>query len=127
MSWDRTRRVPWARLGKMYVIYAVVANAVLYLIDRAHYGWKTTYGTVIGGLFYLALIAILVKFGFDPFRAFRRPTPEEAVARREAAAKRRGRSTRGKGEEIAPAPRPKPPPTRRTSAGPNRPRQKKRS
>ena len=113
MPWDRSRRVPWRRLAKMYVIYLVVANVVLYAFYRQRYTAGMVANTSLVGLFYGGLLAILVKFGHDPFRSFRRPLRARASA---------APSTR----PPAVTERAKPAPTRRTSTGSNHPRPKKR-
>jgi hypothetical protein len=121
MAWDSSRRVPWRRVIKMYVMYAVAANIVLYLIDRKHYGVPTIIGIVLGGLFYTLLVVVMVKLGADPFRSFRRP-PRPAAG---TTARSTTRSSRQPAASV-PGPRPRPAPTRRTASGPNHPRPKKK-
>jgi hypothetical protein len=128
VAFDRNRPVPWQRLSRIFLIYAVVANAMLFLVDRKHYGAGVIVGTVFGGLIYLALAALLCKFGWQPrtFAQTRALRAEQAEAR---AAKRAAGSTSGSGSGSgssssagATANRHRPAPTRRTASGVGRQR-----
>jgi hypothetical protein len=120
MAWDSSRRVPWRRVIKLYAIYALVANIALAFMYRGRYGVGSAIGTLIAGVFYALLLAVMFKLGLDPFRAYRRSPRADPDGRPVTRASRRNEPDR------ADAPRPKPAPTRRTSTGPNHPRPKRR-
>ena len=124
MAFDRNRPVPWQRLSRIFLIYAVVANAMLFLVDRKHYGAGVLIGTIFGGLIYLMLAALLVKFGWQPrsFAQTRALRAEQAEAR---AAKKDAGSTSASAagsSGTASASRHRPAPTRRTASGVGRQR-----
>jgi hypothetical protein len=128
VAFDRNRPVPWQRLSRIFAIYAVVANAMLFLVDRKHYGVGVITGTIFGGLIYLSLAALLVKFGWQPrtFAQTRALRAEQAEVR---AAKKAGGSTSTSGSGStssasgsASASRHRPAPTRRTASGVGRQR-----
>ena len=131
MGFDAKRPVPWKRLLIMFGVYAVVANIFLYLTDRTHYGATAMAGTLIGGVFYLALASVMAKFGWAPkSMAESRAARVQTIAAREAARasrpERAGRGRRGtRGSNTAALPtsgtdigsRARPAPTRRTASG----------
>jgi len=119
MPWDRSRKVPWRRLLTLYLIYAAVA-AVVIIAFQPHKARSNIIGVVGGGVIYMLLLAVLVKFGYDPFRSFGRRRRGEGSTRPLHAATRKG------APPSEPAVRAKPAPTRRTSTGPNHPRPKRR-
>jgi hypothetical protein len=113
MAWDSNRPVPWRRLIREWVIYTAVMVAVFLLFLRDRLSAGPFIGLLLSGPVYLALGAVLAKFGYQ--RATLREARENARLRD---AQRRAASTSG----TAPAPRAKPAPTRRTAGGgPNRP------
>jgi hypothetical protein len=107
-KYDATRPVPWAKLIRLFLIYAVIANAVFLLLFREDFGWGALVGTAVGGIAYLAISAVMVKFGWDP------PMLRAKQNAQEAQAKASG-STRS--APAAPAERARPAPTKRTNAG----------
>jgi len=126
VAFDRNRPVPWQRLSRIFAIYAVVANAMLFLIDRSHYGVGVVVGTIFGGLIYLCLAALLVKFGWQPrtfaqTRALRAEQAEARVARKSGGSTSASGSS-SNGSTNASANRHRPAPTRRTASGVGRQR-----
>ena len=124
MAFDRNRPVPWQRLSRIFLIYAVVANAMLFLVDRKHYGAGVLTGTIFGGLIYLMLAALLVKFGWQP-RTFAQTRALRAEQAEERAAKKNAGSTSASAAGspgAASASRHRPAPTRRTASGVGRQR-----
>ena len=131
--------MPWKRLLTMFGVYAVVANIFLYLTDRTHYGATAMAGTLIGGVFYLALASVMAKFGWAPkSMAESRAARAQTIAAREAARgsrpERTGRGRRGgratnttaaSGSDVGS--RARPAPTRRTASGVGRQRPPSRS
>jgi hypothetical protein len=113
VGWDASRPVPWRRLVKEWAIYAgimgVVFAAVMRDLDRFV---PILGGLLISGPLYLLLGFALAKLGYTrkTLADLRTPraSPSSAVVEDTIAARAR------------------PAPTRRTSAGPNRPRSKKR-
>ena len=105
MGWDPSRPVPWARLIREWLIYAAIMAAVFiaFFRDRGLYG--ALGGLLISGPLYLALGAVLAKFGYQ------RRTIKQIRAERGAVPVAATRSP------IASAPRPRPAPTRRTGGG----------
>jgi hypothetical protein len=88
----------------------VIANAVFLLFFRNDYGWGTIIGTVAGGVAYLAIAAVMVKFGWDP--PMLRARQNAADARAKASSSSSTSTTK-----AAPVDRGKPAPTKRTNAG----------
>jgi hypothetical protein len=113
MGWDASRPVPWRRLTREWVIYAVIMTVVLALIYRDGERLVPILGgLLVSGPLYLGLGYALAKFGYSRKTLAEMRTPRAAP--------------RGGGSSDAPPARPRPAPTRRTSTGPNRSRAKKR-
>jgi hypothetical protein len=108
MAWDSNRPVPWRRLIREWVIYTAVMVAVFLLFLRDRLSAGPFIGLLLSGPVYLALGAVLAKFGYQ--RATLREARENA---RQRDAQRRVASSAG----TASAPRAKPAPTRRTAGG----------
>ncbi|HEX9260205.1 MAG TPA: hypothetical protein VF855_11755 [Acidimicrobiales bacterium] len=104
MAWDSSRQVPWRQLVVPFLVYAAVVNALFAVLGR----WDPAVvaGTAMGGLFYVIVSTVLVKFGWNPPTFKRRPAP--------AAPRGAGGGTAG---TPTAAPRPAPTPTKRTNAG----------
>jgi hypothetical protein len=117
VAWDASRQVPWAKLIKPFALYFVVANAVMLAIAPGKYGPGTFIGTVFGGVFYLLIGIVAVKFGWQPMSYAQRR--EQAAER--AQARRATSSTGAKGGGTANSgitgTRARPAPTRRTASG----------
>jgi hypothetical protein len=111
MAWDSKRIVPWTQLMRPFALYFVVANVGMYAVARDKYGAGTFIGTVLGGVFYLAIGIVAVKFGWQPMTMARRR--EMAAARASA---KSTRSSATSGADATPARR-APTPTRRTASG----------
>jgi hypothetical protein len=112
MAWDSTRPVPWRRLVREWLIYLGIATAVFVVWSVAR-GKSVDFPLLIGllasGPLYLALGAVLAKFGYQ------RKSYRELRAEREVA-------TTSRSTPASPSPaadRPKPAPTKRTSTGPS--------
>ncbi|NND74389.1 MAG: hypothetical protein HKN44_05230 [Ilumatobacter sp.] len=115
MAWDSSRPVPWDRLMREWVIYALIMAAVFLVFFRDGNVIGALAGVLVSGPLYLALGAVLAKFGY------RRKTLHELRAGRA------DDSTPDDDERPpAGAPRKRPAPTRRTGGGTNRPGTKKR-
>lgn len=112
MAWDSNRTVPWRRLIREWAIYVVIM-AVIFVIffnDRLTPG--PFVGLLLSGPVYLAIGAVLAKFGYQ------RATLREARANARA---RNQQRTSPPTTPSAPAPRRRPAPTKRTGGDPNRP------
>lgn len=102
MAWDPDRAVPWKRLIREWLVYVVIMTVILVIIYRDRLSPSLFAGLLASGPIYLAIGAILAKFGYQ------RPTV---------------RGARGAAPPTPSAPtataanRPKPPPTRRTGGG----------
>jgi predicted lipid-binding transport protein (Tim44 family) len=107
MAWDANRPVPWKKMLGLFGIYAVVALAVFSFTGGLDGG--ALIGLVIGGLLYVGIATLLVKFGWDPF------TRATERAQAGGAAKHSSSSAPASSDS---GPRPKPAPTSRTSVGP---------
>ena len=110
MAWDSNRPVPWRRLIREWAIYVAIM-AVIFLIffnDRLTAG--PFIGLVLSGPVYLAIGAVLAKFGYQ------RATLREARAAAKVRNQQRATTT-----SSTPALRGKPAPTKRTGGQPNRP------
>ena len=113
MGWDASRPVPWRRLVREWLLYAGIMAVVLAVILRdADRIAAVLGGLLLSGPLYLALGAVLAKFGYSRKTLADLRTPRAATS--PAAA-----------DDLTPA-RARPAPTKRTSTGPNRQRSKKR-
>lgn len=113
MGWQSDRPVPWRRVLREAAIFLVVGAVVLTLLVKKRD--VTVYvGLVVGMIFYVGIVAIFAKFGYQ------RETLREARDRRATAAA----TSRARPTETG---RARPAPTRRTSTGPSqRPNRAKR-
>jgi len=104
--------VPWQRLLKEWAIYAAIMGVILSIFFRD--GGRLVPilgGLLVSGPIYLALGAVLAKFGYQRKTLAELKTPRASP----------------RGSASDPELRAKPPTTRRTSTGPsNRPRPKRR-
>jgi hypothetical protein len=109
MAWDVSRPVPWKRLVTPFLIYAGVATVLFSFFGKSNIGGIVG-GVLIGGMLYLGVAVIMVKFGWNP--------PSFGRQAREAGATTATRSTTTPAKTTAPErPRAKPSPTSRTNAG----------
>ena len=115
MAWDSSRKVPWRRLLREWLIYVGIASVafVIYYVAR---GKKVEIGLFAGllssGPMYLLFGGVLAKFGYQ------RKTMKELRAQRPVAAAARSGSGSG-GSGSTGGARPRPAPTKRTSTGPS--------
>ena len=117
MGWDSSRPVPWQRLMRDWVIYALIMTALLLVFLRGGNVLGALAGVLVSGPLYLAFGAALAKFGYQ------RKTLAEL---REERASQRAERGDGAAEPARAAPRSRPAPTKRTSTGPNRPSRRRR-
>ena len=114
MAWDSTRPVPWNRLIREWLIYAVIMSAVFIIFFQRNNVLGAVAGVLVSGPLYLGFGAVMAKFGYNRTRlkgirsASKEPTP---------ASDEGSRSDSGEGSA-----RPKPAPTSRTAGGGNRPK-----
>jgi hypothetical protein len=111
VRYDASRPVPWARLLRLFLVYAVIANLTFFILFREDFGWGAVIGTAIGGLLYLAISAVLVKLGWNP------PHLRARANAREASEASRAASTTVAPPAGAGASKARPAPTSRTNAG----------
>jgi hypothetical protein len=95
MAWDSSRPVPWQRLVREWLIYAVIMVAIFLLFFRDGNVVGAVAGILVSGPLYLAIGFVLAKLGYQRARLTRPTEPASAAP-------------------AAAAGRPKPPPTRRT-------------
>lgn len=111
MAWDSSRRIPWARLFREWLVYAVVMIIVFVVFLRDTVTGGSVLGLAASFPLYLAFGAVLAKFGYQrKTLADLRPRPEQRTA-----------STPTNTTTVAPH---RPPPTKRTSTGPSQHRPK---
>lgn len=110
VGWDASRPVPWRRLIKEYLIYAVIMGTVLLLLFRDAGVLALLLGLVAAGPIYLALGAVLAKFGYQRKTLAELRTPRAPAP-----------TTLADAAPGAPAPpsRSRPAPTKRTTTGPS--------
>jgi len=101
VGWDASRPVPWNRLLKEWLIYAVILAVVFALIFRGSV-FSIVAGLLISAPLYLAFGYVLAKFGYQRKTLAEMRTPRASVS------------------EPTPEVRRAPPPTRRTAGGRNR-------
>lgn len=107
--------MPWRRLVKEYVIYAGIAAVVLLILTQGRDYGSLLIGLVAAGPIYIGLGAVMAKFGYQRKTLAELRTP-------------RASADRGEPASDTSTARPRPAPTKRTSAGrnrPNRPNRKK--
>jgi hypothetical protein len=108
MAFDASRPVPWKRLVTPFLIYAGVATVLFSFFGKSNIAGIVG-GVVMGGVLYLGVAVIMVKFGWNP-PSFGRQAREESAAT--------ARSTTATAKAPPPdRPRSKPSPTSRTNAG----------
>jgi hypothetical protein len=108
MAWDSTRPVPWRRLIREWLIYAVIMAAVFLIFFRDASLFGAMVGLLISGPLYLVFGSVLAKFGYQ------RKSLKQLRAERED---RTSGAARVAGSATADRPRERPAPTRRTSGG----------
>jgi hypothetical protein len=108
VGYDRTRPIPWKPLLRWAAIITVVLNITYALFSREQYGLSLFLASLGGGIVYVALGALLAKFGWTP------PTARPRQAAGEARAARQRPTKAGAAPETT---RARPAPTRRTNAG----------
>ena len=112
MAWDSTRKVPWRRLVREWLIYAAIASGgfvVYYLVQDKPIKLGLFAGLLSSGPMYLVFGAVLAKFGYQ------RKTMKELRAERPVPAAARASSSGGSANSV----RNRPAPTKRTSTGPS--------
>jgi hypothetical protein len=80
-NFDASRPVPWGRLLRLFLVYAVIANVIFFVFFRDDFGAGALVGTVMGGTAYLVISYVLVKFGWDPPMLRARANAREAAER----------------------------------------------
>jgi hypothetical protein len=107
MAWDADRPVPWGRLSREWLVYAVVMIVAFALLFRETVTGASVLGLAASYPLYLGFGAVLAKFGYqrktfrDLRRDARRPPTETSSTETRSAGRRR------------------PAPTSRTSTGPS--------
>ena len=121
MAWDSTRKVPWRRLIREWLIYVGIAGVgfVIYYLAK---GKKLEIGLFAGllssGPMYLVFGGVLAKFGYQ--RKTMKDLRATKAAQPVAVSARSGSGGGAAGVRNRPAP------TRRTSTGPSQHRKPKR-
>jgi len=110
--------VPWRRLAKEWLIYAAIMAVVFAVFFRGDGNVLAILGgLLVSGPLYLGLGYVLAKFGYSRKTLGDLNTPRAGSSSTSTAAVADGGAEAG---------RPRPAPTRRTSAGRNRPTKGKR-
>ncbi len=113
MAWDSSRTVPWQRLSREWMVYAIVMIVAFGLFFRDTVTGASVLGLAASYPLYLGFGAVLAKFGYQ--RKTLRDLRNETRARRpEPSAPSNPSSTS----------RSRPAPTRRTTTGPSQHRKK---
>ena len=81
MAWDSTRKVPWKRLTKEWVVYLVIILVVfgLFFSDSVNAG--TFLGLALSGPLYVGFGAVMAKFGYERQKLIRTPRPSQTTTR----------------------------------------------
>lgn len=112
MAWDSSRPIPWVRLMREWVVYAVFMSLLFILFFRENGLVGALAGLLVSGPLYLGLGAVLAKLGLQ---------------RKSISQLRRERTTSGRGSKRTASDgssstasgsglRPRPAPTRRTAS-----------
>lgn len=107
MAWDSTRKVPWQRLIRDWLLYVAIMAAVFAFIYRDDLSAGPFVGLLASGPIFLFIGGVLAKFGYS--RKTMKDLRAESERKRAAAA-----------VAEAPKARARPAPTRRTASGPGR-------
>lgn len=111
MAWDSSRPVPWQRLSREWLVYAVVMIVAFLIFLRDTVNGASVLGLAASYPLYLGFGAVLAKFGYQ--RKTFRDLRSETRARQAPPA-----------SSAAPNTRSRPAPTRRTTTGPSQHRKK---
>lgn len=113
MAWDSSREIPWARLFREWLVYAVVMIVVFVVFLRDTVTGGSVLGLAASFPLYLAFGAVLAKFGYQrkTIRDLRTASPAP-------------RSSSSSGTSTPTDTRRRPQPTKRTSTGPSQHRPK---
>jgi len=111
MAWDSSRPVPWQRLSREWLVYAVVMIVAFLIFLRDTVNGASVLGLAASYPLYLGFGAVLAKFGYQ--RKTFRDLRNETRARQAPPASSTTTHTRSR-----------PAPTRRTSTGPSQHRKK---
>jgi hypothetical protein len=119
MAWDASRPVPWARLSREWLLYAVVMIAAFALFLRDSVTGASVLGLAASYPMYLGFGGVLAKFGYQrkTFRDLRR----ETAAKSSSSSSSSGSSS----STRTPPARSRPAPTKRTTTGPSQHRSSK--
>ena len=115
MGWDNSRPVPWQRLIREWLLYAVIMSAVFVIFFRGGNVIGAIAGVLISGPLYLAFGAVMAKFGYQ-----RQRLKDIRASSGKAAASSDSSSSDSSSSDTAS--RPKPAPTSRTAGGGSRPK-----
>jgi hypothetical protein len=80
MAWDKTRPVPWQRLMREWLLYAVIMTAVFLLIFNDGNTAGAVAGVLVSGPLYLGFGWLLAKFGYQRKTLKELRTPQAAAA-----------------------------------------------
>ena len=116
MGWDNSRPVPWKRLIREWLIYAVIMSAVFVIFFRGDNVVGAIAGVLISGPLYLGFGAVMAKFGYQRQRL------KDVRAASSAAPD----STDSATASAQASSRSKPAPTSRTAGGGSRPTSKRK-
>jgi hypothetical protein len=112
MAWDATRPVPWGRLSREWLVYAVVMIAAFAIFLRDSVTGASVLGLAASYPLYLGFGGILAKFGYQ--RKTLRDLRQETMARKETTSRTPTSTARSR-----------PAPTKRTTTGPSQHRSSK--
>jgi len=115
MAWDSSRPVPWQRLSREWLVYAVVMIVAFLIFLRDTVNGASVLGLAASYPLYLGFGAVLAKFGYQR-KTFRDLRNETRV--------RQSTSTTSTTTGTTSGTRSRPAPTRRTSTGPSQHRKK---
>ena len=119
MAWDASRPVPWARLSREWLVYAVVMIAAFALFLRDSVTGASVLGLAASYPMYLGFGGVLAKFGYQrkTFRDLRRETAAKSSSS--------GSSSGSSSSTRTSSARSRPAPTKRTTTGPSQHRSSK--
>lgn len=116
MAWDSSRQVPWGRLFREWLVYAIVMIIAFMVFLRDTVTGGSVLGLAASFPLYLAFGAVLAKFGYQrkTFRDLRTATSANTSSR----------SSSPSSDSSSSPTRHRPQPTKRTSTGPSQHRPK---
>ncbi len=81
MAWDSTRKVPWKRLTKEWLVYLLIILVVFALFFSDSVNAGTFLGLALSGPLYVGFGGVMAKFGYERQKLIRTPRATQPTSR----------------------------------------------